>query len=73
MARKTPYYHRNLLVNDKITHFKIIKIKKGDSILQTVGGYTILPDKVCYLVEHAHNFNTVFFHSKIDVVLLNIY
>jgi hypothetical protein len=71
LSRKTHYYHRNLLVNDKITDFKIIKIKQRQDVLEAVGGYTTLPSYVCYLVQHIHTFSTLAFKSNVDIVLLN--
>jgi hypothetical protein len=71
LSRKTPYYHRNLLVNDKATNFKIIKVKQRQDVLEAVGGYTTLPSYVCYLIPHIHTFSTLAFRSNVDIVVLN--
>jgi hypothetical protein len=72
LSRKTAYYHRNLIVRDQPTNFKIIKISKRQDVLEVAGGYTALPDNVCYLVKNIKTFSTIAFKSNVDIVLLNI-
>jgi hypothetical protein len=68
MVRDTKFFHRNLAINREPTDIKIIKIKKRDELLTTVGGLNNLDENICYYVQSFKGFSTLLFQSIIDIV-----
>jgi hypothetical protein len=73
LSRQTPYFRRHLAINKKKTNIKVIKLKKTDSPLEKFGGLSSIDGEVCFVMEHAKNFDTVFFNVRVDIVCTNIY
>jgi hypothetical protein len=72
LIRKTPYFHRPLTINGKQANVKIIKLTKKDSYLEYIGGHSNLEYDVCFLIQHAKNFDTFLFNTNVDIVATNI-
>lgn len=73
LARKSPFFRRNLTVNKSITTIKIIKLKNTDSYVERIAGYSSLDENICFLIEHVKKFDTFFFNTKIDLVATDMY